>query len=823
MPEEVRTNEESAMVRRWVSRLTGSGSTAPPLRIECRRQGWGTMKIGRSCIGTPLCLGGRTCVHGLGTHASSEIVASYPEPMRRVRAVVGMDQNSATKNYAGRGVSLVFSVRVGERTLWRSGALSIDSAPQPVDLELPGVMAMTLCVDAEGGDIHLAHADWADLRVLVGDGNWVLAGMLDGAVDLDLGAPISFWLDGKKSDGLLPFWHRTCQSTEKENGVCLHQVAMRDAATGVECRLEVREFAGFPAVEWTPYFHNAGPHDSPILEGMQSLDVRWLFRGEAAVLHRSHGSRNAVDDFLYCRDALMPGSHIRVAPGGGRSSNQWLPFFNLETNATGLILGIGWTGEWAAEFRRDFTDTVNIQAGMNHTHLRLRPGESIRLPSILLLFWQGTPIHGTNLLRRFILRHHTPQVGNQPLRAPISCITWGGMKTESHLAQIAIIREQKLPYDYYWVDAGWYGPADSISQNEFGEEWAKHCGDWNVNPAAHPQGLKVLSDAARAAGMKFLLWLEPERAVCGTPITQEHPEWFLGDAAKPGGNLLFNLGLPAARRWLTDFISRLLQEHGVDGYRQDFNIEPLRYWQTADEPDRQGVTEIRYIEGLYAFWDELRFRHPDLLIDNCASGGRRIDVETISRSIPLWRSDLQCHPTFNPVGGQVQTHGLAHWVPLSGDGTQCRPGDTYSFRSVLSAALAFFLFAYEHDLAKTSPGYPYEWHRRMMDQHRRARPLFYGDYYPLTGRDAAPDGWMAYQFHRPDLEEGMVLAFRRDNSPFSQASFKLCGLTPACRYLLEDADVGEPTSISGEMLTECGILILLGKPRESRLMFYRKK
>ncbi len=72
------------------------------------------------------------------------------------------------------------------------------------------------------------------------------------------------------------------------------------------------------------------------------------------------------------------------------------------------------------------------------------------------------------------------------------------------------------------------------------------------------------------------------------------------------------------------------------------------------------MTEIRYIEGLYTFWDELRLRHPNLIIDNCASGGRRIDLETVSRSVALWRSDYRY---FEPNGQQCHTYGLSFYLP----------------------------------------------------------------------------------------------------------------------------------------------------------------
>src|SRR5262249_34939087 len=155
-----------------------------------------------------------------------------------------------------------------------------------------------------------------------------------------------------------------------------------------------------------------------------------------------------------------------------------------------------------------------------------------------------------------------------------------------------------------------------------------------------------------------MLWFEPERVYKGTPWHKSHPEWLLGNG---GDNFLLNLGNPAARKFLTDFISVRIDEFGLGCYRQDFNIDPLAFWQAADALDRQGATEIHYIEGLYAFWDELLKRHPNLMIDNCASGGRRLDLETLGRATPFWRTD----GPRDPIAHQCHTLGLLSWVPLN--------------------------------------------------------------------------------------------------------------------------------------------------------------
>ncbi|HUU21221.1 MAG TPA: alpha-galactosidase [Phycisphaerae bacterium] len=669
-------------------------------------------------------------------------------------------------------------------------------------------------------DVALARR-WADAASGVPSDPGRGAGEDAGPTERSLpeGPPFSFLYGGRPSADVLAAWTVTREARELADGE-QRQVTWHDEETGLECVLEMRTFAGFPAVEWVLRFRNTGAEDTPVLEDVRPLDMTWPADGDAT-LYRSLGSQCTASDFRYEAVPLPAGVTVSMAAGGGRSSNAWLPFFNLEASG-GVILAIGWSGQWAADFVREDA-AVRLRAGQELTRLVLHPGEEIRTPRIALLLWSGSRQAGHNAWRRFLLAHHTPRCDGQLLRGPMTVAHWGGMKSPDHLERIAAYQREGLEYDYYWVDAGWYGPPDSYSPDEFTGDWWKHVGNWGINPAAHPDGLRPISEAAAGAGMKFMLWFEPERAIAGTPLPEEHPEWFLGER-KEGANLLLDLGNPRARQWLTAFVLRFVDEQGVHLYRQDFNFDPLPYWRAADAPDRQGMTEIRHVEGLYAFWDEVLASRPGLIIDNCSSGGRRIDLETISRSIPLWRSDWQCRADNDPIGGQTHGMGLSHWVPLHGTGTWSsmpkRGGDdAYRVRSHYGPAFQFSLFPYAHTPIRDD--YPWDWHRRMLGEYRRARPLFYGDYYPLTPSSAAPETWAAYQMHRPDLGEGMVLAFRRPQSPYVSADFRLGGLDPEGSYELEDADSGQTWRQNGRELTERGLRPTMETAPASRLFFYR--
>ena len=153
------------------------------------------------------------------------------------------------------------------------------------------------------------------------------------------------------------------------------------------------------------------------------------------------------------------------------------------------------------------------------------------------------------------------------------------------------------------MDAGWYGINTHPSPSEFEGDWGGHAGDWRVSPLVHPQGLKDVSEAAHQMGMKFLLWAEPERVVATTPIAREHPEYFFDPANEKAENRLLNLGLSEAWNYCYETLAHLIESIGIDCYRQDFNMIPLKDWRNNDTPERQGMSEILHINGLYRLWD----------------------------------------------------------------------------------------------------------------------------------------------------------------------------------------------------------------------------
>lgn len=660
--------------------------------------------------------------------------------------------------------------------------------------------------------------------------------------------PISFAYDRQGSNELLKAWPKKTKATQLDGNRTEYTVLWTDPKTGLQVRIDALEFANSPVVEWTAYFKNGGQVDTPLLEYVQALDVGFPVAGEGIPTLLYSTGCGGMDTYALQKKPLNQLDSFQISSESGGKTVEAIPFFDIRTHDGGLIGALGWPGTWSINFSRPSEGAISVSAGMGGTHVSLHPGEEIRTPEVLLLPWRGDDIDAHNVLRRHILKYHTPQYDGKPVVLPISFTGWGGMKTSTSLRLIDQITKENLGFENFWMDAGWYGTDRPVEEFQvFGrEDWFLHAGNWRVNRVPHPDGgLRPISDAAHAHGMKYLLWFEPERAVVGTPLTIEHPDWFIGEVTthfegsteRPLVKFrMFDFGNPTARQYMIDWISALITKEGIDIYRQDCNFSLAPFWTQADSADRQGITQIRYAEGLLEFWDGLRRNHPQLILDIVQRG----DLETISRAVDLSRADYPVSPDADPIGAQVSTEGLAYWRPHFGTLLQIRPRDTYHFRSGFAPGLGFALFngaGYPNQIGKFIPDdFPFEWMRKMVAQLKIARPYYYGDYYPLLpcslNSDCKTDPnmelsaafeWAAWQFNRPKEGDGMIQAFRRDENGEPVKNLLLRELDAGAKYEVSDLDANRtPRILLGKDLMQHGLRVDIKEKRSAVIFIYKK-
>lgn len=595
----------------------------------------------------------------------------------------------------------------------------------------------------------------------------------------------------------------------------------------------------FDAYEWVNYFKNTGDTPTEIISDLwdcnceipigYSKQYSWTAylddpenetqiyapTGSLCNNYEFYSNMNSITRSKY-ENLIFSGQSKSYSTSGGVSSNTRAPFFNIHCRNRGVMVAVGWTGQWNSNIERT-EEGVIFKSKIEDTHFRLLPGEEIRTSSVMIMPYECGLDDSFNKWRRFIKECVTPVKSFEEM--PYCVGLWGGMKSKSMIDRIETAKRNKLPFTHTWIDAGWYGTGTKDSPDEFEGDWGLQAGNWRVNSHIHPNGLRDVSHAIKDASMKFLLWFEIERSVPTTPVAVEHPEYFFKN--EKDGIYILNLGNEEAWQYAYNTLEEKIEELNISCYRQDFNVLPLSLWRETDNEDRKGISEIKHINGLYKLWDNLLARFPRLLIDNCSSGGRRIDIETLKRSVPLWRSDAQCPANFPPEFTQNHTLTFSKYMTYSGVGLGRDERDVYRWRSSYTPALTTQMTFSERN--------PYDEEHTDMDmikkyseEYLKVRPYLSCDFYPLTEPSDSKDVWCAWQYNRPEENDGILQVFRRAKAPYIKGSYKLNGVKSNKNYVFIDADTNEEKIISGEQLVSAGFEVEIPESRTAKLYFYKE-
>lgn len=796
-------------VREWTEMVFSQKTpSVPSFELKLLRQDHSTLKFDESCMGTALKIGSKSFQRGLGTHANSEIRVHFQEPVTRFTSQVGIDNNYDTLGAKG---SVRFCVKAGEKELVTSPLMTGKDEPFTIDVTLPeGTRELTLLVDMTEDGPSYDQSDWCE-PIVYGKSGKAYSLSEHNPLPFENAIPFSFKYGGVASEELLPKWN----FEQKRLDPLRSEYSWTDPETKFKVCASVRLFEKFAAVDGMLRFENGSDKDSKLLEEVRTTKMNFLFRcdKEPMVLNTLTGDTCNEKSWLPVAYPLKPGESKAFRPLGGRPSNGAFPFWNLQHRelrdddpaSRGVFISLGWSGQWNAAFHRTDSSNLNFTSGMETLSTILHPGESIRTPRVLLMPWNSDRLSAHVLFRRLLLYEYTPknQAGQpQELGFLGQCFDRYYRKLkdwEKIKGQIAYAHKlAEAGCTGHWFDAAWFPIG-----------FPHGVGNWFSDPKSFPNGVEELSETVHKLGMKFILWFEPERVAIGTKIAEEHPEYVFG--GKDGG--LYKLNDPEALSFLSELLLQRIRQFDVDVYRNDFNIDPLPFWKKNDAPDRQGITEIRYVEGHYAMWNRFREEVPGLWIDNCASGGRRIDLETTSISIPLWRSDTCCWPG-HPEWDQTQTLGLTQYLPLF----SCCAWDSspYTFRS---AANMGCITQYNY----LDADYDLEQAKASLEEAKVYQKFWYGDFYPLSEAKVGDTELHAWQLHRSDRDAGLVYLFRQSNCPYLGRELNLRAIDEDAMYsvtIKRDYVSKEVREISGREFKHFSVT--LPQKRSSVVVEYRK-
>jgi len=299
------------------------------------------------------------------------------------------------------------------------------------------------------------------------------------------------------------------------------------------------------------------------------------------------------------------------------------------------------------------------------------------------------------------------------------------------------------------------------------------------------------------------------------------------------GNYLLDLKNPDCHNWLCGHMERHIKESGITCYRQDFNFAPLPYWRDNEDDDRQGMVENLYLQGYLAYWDHLLLNIPDLWIDSCSSGGRRNDLETMRRSVPL-------HPTDYGYGyhhiNQAYRHTLQSWIPYMRGWTNSwdKDNEYYNHDNYYAVdppsldnfkltngfnPLLFFAVVPELKAEFDKLDYVKKLHGIW---EKCSEMQLSGDFYALTENHRDNAKWTVFQFDCPEGEKGVLQVLRNNQAKDESITVKPHGFCCNCEYIFTNEETGTSFEVCGREANENG-LTFAQPVRSGAIWFYNVK
>lgn len=630
-------------------------------------------------------------------------------------------------------------------------------------------------------------------------------------------------------------WVKDISRNTDENGHEYVTAVFTDEKTSMRYTVEATLYNDYPTVDYVVWAENISKtENSPVIEELYGVysDIE-LECEDNYMIHTANGSTSSADDFKPFEASLYRYSaeEMTFSPSlsKGLSSDGALPYFDVIGKDCGILLAVGWTGIWEAAFSAEKAEKLSLKARQYYLNASLFPEEKIRSPRIVLTYFDGGEEYGHNVWRKLVIEHYTPNdTSKDRFVAPLCINFWGGIRESYVLKQVKAYREAGIAFDAVWFDAGWnsdlYNFASS-SAVQCASDWAKSRGWWTVNENCFPSGsFKNISDLAHSYGKSVMVWWMIEDAVWNV-----RENWTLGmDSYYPQGewNNLSVLKLcdDAVLEKLIDYYDKFFEENGVDWIRVDTGTSPYWHWATYDSEiakknglktdTRLGVSENKHILNYYKLWDTLAERHPGFVLDNCASGGRRLDIEMTKRGIPLWRTDYDCNTYSDSTEArQAQTQWLSKWIPLSASYViGLGSNSSYQYRSCYSAGGSITNSKTgKENLANL---------KKIVDEYVRVRPYWYGSYYQILAPKNDKDSWQAYELFREDMQKGMLVITRRENAHEDAMIIKFKGLSEGQKYLVHSLDDEKgilDVTMTGKELMEKGLGIAI--PRKTTAVY----
>ncbi len=332
-------------------------------------------------------------------------------------------------------------------------------------------------------------------------------------------------------------------------------------------------------------------------------------------------------------------------------NSPFLAIYNTQ-NGRGMAFHVLANSTWQMKARKDYDNSchkksIDVEIGINEKGFDylLEAGQSLEMPTILFYEFKNKVDMDAYKLHRYY--NDIKPARSMPLAYDTWLSNFDNVNFDGLMAQLEKAKE--LGLEYFTIDAGWYDKPYKVWDN---------LGDWKEETEDSMAGrMKEFADKVREYGLKFGLWFEIERASLTSKTYQEHPEHYIVE----GGYAFVNFANPETREYIYKKLEDNIVKYGIEFIKFDYN-DDLTY-------DSTNHSFIEYFKGYHEFLHRINREHPEVYLENCASGGLRMSLASLEGFDSFWISDNHSLYTqleiFKNTLIRMPSRALETWLTIS--------------------------------------------------------------------------------------------------------------------------------------------------------------